>query len=193
MLHLGEGVFVAYENLGLHPADAGEGCELLQQVAEQVAAALAFENLIDRLERHVLIQLLLVAGVADAADLRAAHYRQQVEFVKRAGGFCKSKAQTLAQKPLRQIHLEDGRQAEGYAPGEEAHRHRNGYRARGLRTRQVGECAAAFIVAVKQSRLSGVGPDFYHRDPPASVRQALGAANLLLEASAQARARRAVW
>jgi hypothetical protein len=45
------------------------------------------------------VQLLLVAGVADAADLRAADDRQQVEFVKGAGGFRESKAQTLAQKP----------------------------------------------------------------------------------------------
>ncbi len=130
MLHLGEGVFVAHEDLGLHAADAGEGRELLQQVAEQVAAAPAFENLIDRLERHVLVELLLVAGITDAADLRAADDRQQVEFVKGAGGFRESKAQALAQKPLRQIHLEDGRQAEGHAPGGEADRHGDGYRAR---------------------------------------------------------------
>ena len=125
MLHLGEGFFVAHEDLGLHAADAGEGRELLQQVAEQVAAAPAFENLIDRLKRHVLVQLLLVAGVADAADLRAADNRQQVEFVEGAGGFRKSKAQTLAQNAFGQIHLEDRRQAEGHAPRLKPRRHRH--------------------------------------------------------------------
>ena len=112
MLHFSEGVFVAHKDLGLYAADAGEGGELLQQVAEQVAAALAFENLIDRLERHVLVQLFLVAGVPDAADLRAADDGQQVKFVKRAGGFRESQAQTLAQKAFRQVHLKDGGQAE---------------------------------------------------------------------------------
>ena len=51
MLHFREGVFVAHEDLGLHAADAGEGRELLDQVAKQVATAPAFENFIDRLER----------------------------------------------------------------------------------------------------------------------------------------------
>src|SRR5205085_1769289 len=102
-----------HQYLGLHSADAGKGCEFLQQVAKEVAAATAFQDLIDGLEWHVLMELLLVAGVPDAADLRAANDRQQVEFVKTAGGFRERQAQALAQEPLRQIHLEDGRQPKG--------------------------------------------------------------------------------
>src|SRR5579859_4546034 len=89
MIDFSKGVFVAHQDLGLHAADAGKGRELFQQVAEQ-AAAVAFENLIDGLKGYVLVQLLLVAGVADAADLRAADNRQQIEFVKGSGGFRKS-------------------------------------------------------------------------------------------------------
>ncbi len=51
VLHFSEGFFVAHEDLGLHAADAGEGRELLKQVAEQIAAAPAFQNLVDRLKR----------------------------------------------------------------------------------------------------------------------------------------------
>ena len=42
MLHVGEGVFVAHKDLGLHSADAGESREPLQEVAKDVAAAPAF-------------------------------------------------------------------------------------------------------------------------------------------------------
>ena len=193
MLHLGEGVFVAHEDLGLCPADTREDRKLLHQVAEQIASALAFENLIDRLKRYVLVQLLLVAGIPDAADLRAAHDRQQVEIVEGAGGFRESKAQTLAQEPLREIHLEDGRQAKLSVPGGEAHRHRDGNGACRGRIGQVGERAAALAVTVQQPRLSGVGPDLYHRDPPRSVRRGWGAASVPLGASVPGQARRAVW
>jgi len=75
MLHLFEGLFVAHENLGLHAADPREGREFLKQVAEQVTTAAAFENLFHRLEGHILVQLLLVARVADAPDLRVADDR----------------------------------------------------------------------------------------------------------------------
>lgn len=80
-------------------------------------------------------------------------------------GFCESNAQTLVQIPFGQVHLEDGQQAEGYAPRGKAHRHCNGYRARGGRIGQVGERAAALAVALKEPRISGVGPGFDHRDP----------------------------
>ena len=47
----------------------------LQQVAEQVAVAPAFEDLVHRLEGYVLVQLFLFAGIADAPYLRAADNR----------------------------------------------------------------------------------------------------------------------
>ena len=40
------------QDFGLHAADPGEGREFLQQVAEEVAAAPAFENLVHRLKGH---------------------------------------------------------------------------------------------------------------------------------------------
>jgi hypothetical protein len=46
MFHLGESFFVAHQDFGLHAANPGEGREFLQQVAEEVAAASAFENLV---------------------------------------------------------------------------------------------------------------------------------------------------
>jgi hypothetical protein len=60
-----EGLFVSHKDFGLHADDPGGGCKFLQQIAEQVAAATAFENLVHRLERHVLLQLLLVSGIDD--------------------------------------------------------------------------------------------------------------------------------
>src|SRR5207302_7249008 len=104
---LGESFFVAYQDFGLHSADPGERREFLQQIPEQLAAASAFENLVHRLEGHVLVQMLLVAGVADAPNLRAPDNRQQVEFVEGAGGFRKRKAETLAQYAFGQVHLEN--------------------------------------------------------------------------------------
>ena len=52
------------------------------------------------------------------------------------------------------------------------------------RVRQVGERAAALAVTVEQSCLSGVGPDFDHRDPRGAVRQGWGAASSPPAASA---------
>jgi hypothetical protein len=96
------------------------------------------------------VQLVLVTGVSDAADLRTANDRQQVEFVKGAGGFRESsKAQTLAQKPLWQIHLEDGRQAKGHTPKRTANGHGDGYCAYGGRIRQLGERAATLALTIK--------------------------------------------
>ncbi len=69
MFHHGEGFCVAHQDFGLHAADPREGREFLQQIPEQVAAASAFENLVHRLEGHVLVQVFFVAGVADASDL----------------------------------------------------------------------------------------------------------------------------
>ena len=69
MLHLGESFFVAHQDFGLNSADPGERREFLQQISEEVAAASAFENLVHRLERHVLVQVFFVAGEADASDL----------------------------------------------------------------------------------------------------------------------------
>jgi hypothetical protein len=51
--------------------------------------------------------MFLVAGVADASDLRAADNGQQVEFVEGASGFRKRKAEPLAQYPFGQVHLEN--------------------------------------------------------------------------------------
>lgn len=59
-------------DLGLHTADAGEGRKPLQQIAEEVASTSAFQNLVDGLDRHFFMQLLILAGVPDAAKLRAA-------------------------------------------------------------------------------------------------------------------------
>ena len=96
----GGSAFVAHQNLRLHAADAGEGRELLKQVAEQVAAALR-QDFIHRLKGHVLVQVLLLAGIADASHLRTADDAQQVEFVKRAGGFGECEAQPLAKYAFR--------------------------------------------------------------------------------------------
>src|SRR4051812_18927537 len=86
-------------------------------------------------------------------------------------GFRASKAQTLAQKSLRQIHLEDGRQTKGHTPSREANGHADGYRACGGRIRWISERAAALVLTVQQPCISGVGPNFDHCDPLASVRR----------------------
>ncbi len=65
--------FVAHQHLGLHAADAGKRGELVEQIAEQLAAAPLFQDLIDGLEGHVLLELLLAAGITDASRLGAAH------------------------------------------------------------------------------------------------------------------------
>ena len=49
----------------------------------------------------------LVAGIADASDLRATDNGQQVEFVEGAGGFRKGKAKPLPQCAFGQVHLEN--------------------------------------------------------------------------------------
>ncbi len=95
------------------------------------------------------MQLLLIAGKADAADLRAADNGQQVEFVKGAGRFCEGKAETLAQCAFGQVHFENRKQAEGHAPGFKPHRHRYPDRALGRHCRQARERAAALALAVE--------------------------------------------
>src|SRR5215471_12734026 len=116
MLHFGESVFVAQENLGPHAADSGESGEFLQQIAKEVTAAPTFENLVHGLEGHVFVQMFLVAGIADAPDLRATNNGEQVEFVEGAGGFRKGKTEPLPQYAFRQVHLENRKQSEGHAP-----------------------------------------------------------------------------
>jgi hypothetical protein len=135
--------------LGLHSADPGEGREFLQQVAEEVAAAPAFENLVHRLEGHVFVQVFFVAGVADASDLRATDNGQQVEFVEGAGSFRKRKAEPLPQCAFGQIHLENRKQAEGHAPRLKPQRHRHRDRARGRSVVRVSKCAAALAATIE--------------------------------------------
>src|SRR5262249_52848417 len=149
MLHLGESLFVAHEDFGLHAADSGKGCKLLEQIPEEVTAAPAFENLVHRLEGHVLVQMFLVAGVADASDLRAADNGQQVEFVEGAGGFRKGKAEPLPQYAFGQVHLENRKQAEGRAPRLKPQRHRHRNRPRGGSAGKVSERAAAVAVTIE--------------------------------------------
>ncbi len=69
--------------------------------------------------------MFVVAGVADASDLRAADNGQQVEFVEGAGGFRKGKAEPLPQCAFGQVHLENRKQAEGHAPRLKPQRHRH--------------------------------------------------------------------
>src|ERR1039458_2941552 len=81
------GLFVAHEYLGLHTADAGKRGELLDKVVEQIPVTPPRQNLIHRLERNILFQLLFLAGVADAADLRTPDHSKEIKFIKRTGGF----------------------------------------------------------------------------------------------------------
>src|SRR5581483_8361796 len=117
ILHGSECIFIAHQDLGLHAADAGECREFFEQVTEQIPAPPVFENLIYRLERNFLVQLLLVACIPDTPDLRTSDNRQQVELVECSGCFSERKAEALAQEAFGQVHFKNWRQSEGHTPG----------------------------------------------------------------------------
>jgi hypothetical protein len=95
------------------------------------------------------VQVLLVAGIADASDLRATDNGQQVEFVEGAGGFRKGKAEPLPQCAFGQVHLENRKQAEGHAPRLKPQRHRHRDFAHGRSTGKVDKRAATLAVTVE--------------------------------------------
>src|SRR5438045_3631496 len=82
--------------------------------------------------------------------------------------FAKARRRRSRRNPSGRFISKRESRAEGYAPGRKAHRHGNGYRALVRYARKIGERAATFAVTVEQPRLSGVGPDFDHRDSLAS-------------------------
>src|SRR5580704_5148973 len=149
LLGLGESLFVAHEDFGLHAADSGISSKFLQEIAKEIAAAPAFENFVHRLEGHVLVQMFLVAGIADASDLRATDNGQQVEFVEGASGFRKGKAEPLPQYAFGQVHLENRKQAEGHAPRLKPQWHRQRDRPRGRSAGEVSKRAAALAVTIE--------------------------------------------
>src|SRR6185437_4748086 len=63
---------IAHQHLWLDTADAGVSGKLLDEIAEQIAtSAAAGKNLIHRLKWNLFLQLLFLASVADASNLRA--------------------------------------------------------------------------------------------------------------------------
>src|SRR5581483_2796504 len=90
--------FIPHQHLWLDSADTGVNRKLLDEIPEQVAtAAPARNNLVHRLERDLLLQLLFLASVADTSNLRAADNPQQVKVIKCSRGFGERQPQSFAQ------------------------------------------------------------------------------------------------
>src|ERR1700733_10411948 len=114
LLVLCECLLVTDKDLGLYAADAGEGGEAIDQMAEKVAIARARQNFLDGLEGDIFAQCFVSPCVAYPADLGAAYDGEQIEIVKRAGRLREGETETLAKNSLGKIHFENRCETEGH-------------------------------------------------------------------------------
>src|SRR5262249_17334882 len=136
--------------------------ELLEQISEQLATALCAEDLVDRLEWNVLIQLGIEIGVTDAPDLGSSNDRQQVEIIERSGRLGKTSHEVRPECPLREIHVEYRRETMLRIPGCCPHRHGDRDCTFGCHFRLVDEGCPTRSMAVQMSSGLLISPDAEH-------------------------------
>src|SRR6266571_5289655 len=75
----------AHEDLRLNTRYARMPSELLQEMLVELSTTISFDNLIDRLKRHIVRKLGIGGGATNATDLGLPYDRQQIDVIEPIG------------------------------------------------------------------------------------------------------------